>query len=48
MPLPALADPEIKAAKEDVESDLRWLLSDNGVDEDIQIVLHHFGINSKR
>ena len=37
MPLITINDDQIRAAKENVDSDLRWLLSDNDVDLDVQI-----------
>ena len=41
MPLIALNDEEKRLAALNVDLDLKWLLSDNGVDEDIQLALFH-------
>ena len=48
MPLPSLNDEEQKQARLDVQSDLKWLLAENDVDEATQLVLHHFGIKKMR
>ena len=48
MPLSVLTPVEEIAAKKDVESDLKWLLSDNGVDDDVQTVLYHFGFKKMK
>ena len=48
MPLIVLGEAEKQAAVKGVDSDLRWLLSDNDVDDDIQVVLHHFGIKKMK
>ena len=44
MPLIVLSEPEATAAAKDVDADLKWVLSDNDVPDDIQLVLHHFGV----
>ena len=44
MPLPALSPAEKTEAGKGAESDLKWLLSDSGVEDDVQEVLLHFKV----
>ena len=48
MPLKVLTEPEKKEAQEQVDSDLKWLLSENGVSVEAQLVLFHFGLKKLR
>ena len=48
MPLKVLSEPAKKEAQEQVDSDLKWLLSENGVSVEAQLVLFHFGLKKLR
>ena len=48
MPLLALSDDEVERALDQAESDLKYLLSEVGVPEEVQAALYHRGFTSLR
>ena len=43
MPLPTISEEDAKKALESVQSNLRWILDDNEVEQDVQVALYHVG-----